>query len=323
MVAARASAASAPSMTMPGSSTQTMAWICSLAAWPAPTTAFLMALGAYSATGRPDSDAASKDRPAFLSKGKQSSLGNIDQSDLIVPRVKLLQAISPELDEYDHAVKRQFWHTIAAELMGDSILGIPLIVRKSYVLWAPRNDDRGILARSTDGKKWDPGFENLEFEVKPKGSAHAVKYETKGSVAESGLAQFGSSIPGDAQSAPAASLTYNMLWYFPEHPELSPAVIINTRSAVKPAKGLISKIEMRPVDHFAQQFRIGITDEKGDEGPYYGYSYTAAGYVESEEQYNEMKALYERFKEESWRANEEDEEAASAGGGGSATSDKF
>jgi hypothetical protein len=50
---ASASAASGPTGSAPGSCIRTMWSICRLSAWPAPTTAFLMALGAYSATGIP------------------------------------------------------------------------------------------------------------------------------------------------------------------------------------------------------------------------------------------------------------------------------
>src|SRR4029453_7648118 len=140
----------------------------------------------------------------------------------------------------------------------------PIIVRKSYVLWAPRSEDSRVpLARSMDCVHWDQP--NAEFTVKPKGSPHPVTYRTKGSVEESGLAKFGSSIPGDPNSPPAASLTYNTLWFLVDHPQLSPIVIINTRSQIKPTQQLYNRIDMRPVAHYAQQWEIGVVQEKGAE----------------------------------------------------------
>lgn len=231
----------------------------------------------------------------------KAKIGNIDRTDLVIPRVKLLQALSPEITDFK-CMPGQFWHTIAAQVMGAEVIGVPIVIRKSYILWAPRNDDRGILARAMDGVHWDqPG---AEFTVRPKDSPNPVTYKLKETVAESGLDQFGSGIPGDAQSKPAASLTYNMLWYFPEFPELSPSVIINTRSSVKPMQQLLAKIEAKPVAHFVQLYKIGVVQQKGAEGPYFNYTYTGDGYADKET-CGITEELYQKFADRNWQASEE------------------
>src|SRR5262245_19171112 len=193
--------------------------------------------------------------PAHLQQYQKGRIGNIDSTDRIIPRIKLLQAISPELQDYGGAKAGMFWHTVMQESLGPTFLGIPILIRKSYVLWSPRNDDRGILARAMDGVHWD--VPNAEFTVKPKGAPQPITYNTKESVQDSGLDQFGSSIPGDPNSPPAASLTYNMMFYLPEMPELSPSVIINTRSSVKPMQQLLSRIDAKPVAHYVQMYEVG------------------------------------------------------------------
>lgn len=253
--------------------------------------------------------------PDFLKGGKTSKVGNITTSDLIIPRVKLLQAISPELTTFSGAKAGEFFHTIAGETLGPKLRVVPIIIRKSLVLWAPRNDSRGILARSRDCINWDPGYANMSYTVKPKGSPSDITYETKGNVMESGLAEFGSSIPGDMRSKPAASLTYNIMFHFLDFPDLSPAIVINTRSSIRAAQMLISKIEMRPVDHFAQIFEMSISQETSDDGPYFGYNYTGAGYVD-EAQYAMTKATFDKFKEAEWSANDENDESADVSSGG-------
>lgn len=240
--------------------------------------------------------------PDHLRQFAKTKIGNIDTSDLVIPRVKLLQALSPELTEFQNAKVGTFWHTIGSQNLGSELLGIPIVIKKSYILWAPRNDDRGILARAMDGIHWDPP--NAEFTVKPKGSSQSVTYYTKETVAESRLDQFGSSVPGDSQSVPAASLTYNMLWYLPEFPDLSPSVIINTRSSIKPMQQLLSKIDSKPVAHFAQMYKIGVVLAKGAEGPYYNYVYTGAGYADEHEA-GITAQMFNRFREAAWQANEE------------------
>ena len=260
--------------------------------------------------------------PAHLQGGKTTQIGNIDRSDLIIPRVKLLQAISPEVaDGIEGARAGIFWHTIAGQPIETPMRAIPIILRKSYVLWSPRGDDRGILARANDGLHWDQP-EGMTFEVKPKNSPHSVKYTLGATVHDSSddgpaLSEFGSSIPGDPQSPPAAALTYQFLWYFPDLQDLSPAIIINTRSSVKPAQQLLSKIDLRPVDHFGQVYKIGVVKEQGNEGPFFNYTYTSDGYA-SEEEYDTAQAMYHKFKEEDWVASEEegDTDVSDVGGRG-------
>ena len=247
--------------------------------------------------------------PDHLRQFGRAKIGNIDSTDRVLPRVKLMQAISPELVEFPEAKAGQFWHTIGQQSLGPVVRAIPIIIRKSYVLWAPRNDDRGILARAMDGIHWEPA--NAEFTVKPKGSASSVTYRTKKTVAESGLDQFGTSIPGDSNSPPAASLTYNMMWYLVDFPELSPSIIINTRSSVKPMQQLLSKIDAKPVAHYVQMFDIGSTQAKGAEGPYFNFTYTGAGFA-SEDQANLCHTMFEQFSKESWVASDEHEDEPAA-----------
>jgi hypothetical protein len=243
--------------------------------------------------------------PAHLQQYAKSRIGNVDSSDRIIPRIKLIQAISPELQDFPEAKAGQFWHTIAQENIGPTIKAIPVIIRKSYVLWAPRNDDRGILARAMDGVHWEPA--DAEFSVKPKGASQMITYRTAKTVAESKLDQFGSSIPGDPNSPPAASLTYQMMWMLIGRPELSPSVIINTRSSIKPMQALLSRIDSKPVPHFCQVYDIGTVQQKGAEGPYFNFTYTGAGFAD-EHHAKLCNELYESFSKGGWVANDEAED---------------
>lgn len=243
--------------------------------------------------------------PAHLAKYEKAKIGNVDSSDRIIPRIKLIQAISPELLDFPEAKAGQFWHTIGQQNMGPTIKAVPIMIRKSYVLWAPRGDDRGILAHAMDGIHWDPA--DAEFTVKPKNSPSSITYRTKKTVAESRLDQFGTSIPGDNNSPPAASLTYNMMWHLLDFPDLSPSIIINTRSSVKPMQQLLSRIEAKPIPHFCQVYTIGSVQQKGAEGPYFNFTYSGAGFAD-EETSEFCSQMYDQFGKESWRANDEDED---------------
>lgn len=262
--------------------------------------------------------------PAFAQADRKSKakIGNMDSTDLIIPRVKLLQAISPEVkDEKEGAKDGQFWHTIAEQSLGGQLRIVPILVKKTTVLWAPRGDDRGILARSSDNVHWDKDYENLEFEVQFKGQPKRKIY-TRGSVAESGLAEFGSSVPGDKRSPPVASLTYTWLFALLDFPELSPVAVINTRSSLAAGRSLYNKIELRPAQPYAQIYTLFKVDDGTSDEPFNNYGYVGAGYIEDEATFNAFKELHDRFSSEdtAWRVNEDTDDSADKGGGSSVPS---
>lgn len=252
------------------------------------------------------------DLPDYLKgKDKSVSFGNTDSSDFIVPRMKLLQGISPELQQFEQARSGEFWHTILNESFGAEMSVVPVRCQKTYALWAPRNDERGMLALASDAIHWD--IPDLEFEVKHKNVKSPVKYSLGKTVEESGLAKFGSMIPDDPTSPPAAALTYQMLFVDPNRMEIGPFIVFNTRSSVKPGKELISKIDLRAVDHFAQRYTMRAVAAKNKDGQEFcNYQYVADGYVD-EDVFAVTQQLYERFKDMAYRASDETEEDASTG----------
>lgn len=235
-------------------------------------------------------------------QGQKARIGNVDATDLVIPRVMLIQALSPELTEFDAAKPGQFWHSVAHQNMGTELLAIPIVTRKTYILWAPRGDDRGILARAMDGKHWDQP--HTEFTVNPPGNPGSVTYKLGKTVHDNGLDLFGSSIPGNPRSKPAASKTWTTLWYFPEFPELSPSVIINTRSSVKPMETLLTRIDSKTVPHYAQMYTIGVKQDKGPLGPYFNYTYAGAGYPDAET-CKITEGLFHRFDTAEWKPADE------------------
>jgi hypothetical protein len=255
--------------------------------------------------------------PDYLrDKGKTERFGNIDSSDLVIPRVKLMQAVSPEVTEFEGAKAGDFWHTILQESLGKSLIGIPIVVKKTQVLWAPRGDERGILARSRDGVHWDPP--QGEFQVKFKGNNTPYTWKLAPTVAESGLDQFGSSRTDDPNSAPAASLTYEILWWFPERRDLGPAILLNSRGSVKTCQRLLSVIDAKPVDHYYQMYGINSTVAKGPTGEtYFNYAYTSLGYAD-EANGEQGRTYFNRFKDVAFRASDERDDSSDNAGPGAA-----
>jgi hypothetical protein len=236
--------------------------------------------------------------------GQGSGLQGLDVTDFVVPRVKLLQAISPEVEAFEDAKPGMFWLTVLDKPLsqpGENLDFIPISNRKKYLLLAPLGDGRNVLARAEDGIHWTPP--DREWQVKLKGVKNPVTWATNPTVRESGLAEFGTMNPDDPDSNPAAVLFYEYLVLLPGHPDLGPVLLSLARSQAKRARDLNGKIDMRQAPMQAQLFRMSVTDETGEEGPYKNVAFANNGWA-TEAQFEKCKALAERYK--SYRAADEE-----------------
>jgi hypothetical protein len=234
--------------------------------------------------------------PDFMKAYAGAGTEMITGADIETPRIKLLQAISPEVEEFDDARNGEFWHTTSETSLGKEVRIVPIYIDIRAILWRPRHDGGGILARADDGVHWVPAQGN--FTVKPiKGSPKTVTWSTKPLVAQSGLLEWGSSVPGDPNSMPAATKMYNMVVVLPDFPDLPPGVVTLQRSGIRVARKFLGKLKISKAPSFGMYFTMDSIREEGEEGPYNNYRFTADGLVTDEDEFHNYRELYERFKE--------------------------
>lgn len=206
--------------------------------------------------------------------------------------IRLLQALSPEVQQQGEKAGT-FWHTVAEENLGESLRVIPIWIDQSYVLWRPREDSGGILARAVDGIHWTP--DRGQFDVKLK-SGKQVRWRLAPTVAESGLDAWGSSDPDDPNSQPAATRMINVVVALPDFPKLSPVLLPMQRSQIRVARKFLGKIRMSDAPSFGQRFVVGTKLESGKKGTYYNFTFTQDGFVMDADEFTACKGFYEQFK---------------------------
>lgn len=231
--------------------------------------------------------------PAYLQGGSYQNDDNFDSSDVVIPRIKLLQGTSPEVDEYDEAKTGMFWHTGLDVPLGDEFRFIVADRRKKVLLMPPINDANysGPLARADDAKTWD---QKGEWQVRIKNVKQPVTWRIDDlDVEKSGLLKFGSSIPDDEDSPPAATLFYDYLVYLPDHPDMGMVVMSLARTQIKKAKrGLNDKIKMhadngRPMQ--ALIFKAKSVDDSADGQDFKNLMFMSAGFVQDEALFNQLR----------------------------------
>jgi hypothetical protein len=82
---------------------------------------------------------------------KQSQRGNenVGTDDVTLPRIDVLQALSPQIKKSDAsyiegAEQGMIFNTLTGELYGDSVIIVPVYFRKRYLLWKDRDSGGGL-----------------------------------------------------------------------------------------------------------------------------------------------------------------------------------
>jgi hypothetical protein len=231
--------------------------------------------------------------PAFMQK--HPGLGGLGAGEVEIPRLKLLQASSPELTESNNAKPGEFWHTLTNESFGSTVRICPIYIDWRFILWRPQEAGGGILARADDGKHWTPA--DTEFAVKLK-TGHDVKWRTARTVAASRLDRRGSYNPSDPSSPPAAARMYSIVCSFPDRQDLPPAVVTLQRAAIRAATKLIGELKVLRAPSFGVIFELASFKDKSPSGEFYNYAFKMVGPVEDKAFYEENFAQFRFFMEQ-------------------------
>jgi hypothetical protein len=228
---------------------------------------------------------------------KYAGLGTeaLKGEDLEVPRIKLLQALSPELTEFNEAEQGTFWHAMADAALGDSIRIVPVWTDISFILWRPREMGGGILARAADGVHWSPDHGTFDVQVNKK----PVRWTLNKTVAGSGLDNWGSMDPDDINSPPAATRMYNVVCVMPDLPlEYSPAVVTLQRSAIGVARKFMGKLKISNAPSFGQYYTMeAVEDTNAVNQKFWNYKFSKDGFVMDEEELEKYHQTYKAFKD--------------------------
>jgi hypothetical protein len=225
---------------------------------------------------------------------KHAGPGGLGVGDVEIPRLKLLQASSSELTEFNNARQGEFWHSLIDDRIGSTVRICPVYIDRRFILWRPWEAGGGILARADDGKHWTPA--DTEFTVKLK-SGHELKWRTARTVAASRLDRRGTYNPNDPNSPPAATRMYSIVCSFPDRQDLSPAVVILQRAATKVATKLIGKLKVLRAPSFGVILEMASLKDKSPSGEFYNYAFEIVGPVEDRAFYEENFAQYRFFME--------------------------
>ncbi len=213
----------------------------------------------------------------------------LGQGDFKIPRISLLQAMNPECRKYAGlAIPGNFWHSGMNVSLGNKFTMVSALVKKRVILFKPRHSGGGVIASSRDGVNWDVGG-NKKFLVNPiKDDTRTVTWDTGRDVKNSRLLEFGSSIPDNDQSAPAATLFYEYLVCIPEKPELSPVLYSMAKTALPTARALNSyykSMSRRGIPTSMLKIEVTVQEKNDNDNSWYIPVTRGIGMLEDQQLY--------------------------------------
>lgn len=195
--------------------------------------------------------------------------GGLNHEDLIIPRAKLIQALSPEITEGLGVKPGAIINSLTKEVLPDEF--IPVFMFKNFIRFNPR---------SKADPNFDPAYEPGAVIWKSTDSEDPkVITETK----------FGSN-----GEKPIATTFLNFFTYFPGVP--MPVIVSFSKTSYKAGRQLLSLAKFCGGDMFSRKYKLASQMESNDIGTYAVLKVTPAGSTAPEE-YSLCERLWNDFSE--------------------------
>lgn len=202
--------------------------------------------------------------PSWLTKGNAGS-EDVGANDMVLPRVDVLQALSPQIKKSDAAFipgaeQGQIFNTVTGEIYGSSVTFVPVLFRKEWTVWKLRKAGGGFCG------------------------AYRSKEEAEQAVA-------GMQNPPDYESVESHQHFAMLLTdHGPEE-----AVFSMTKSKLKVSRALNTLVQIAGVDRFAKAYRMDAVETSSDKGEFWSFKVHPVGFVDKE-LYERGQGLYEMIR---------------------------
>lgn len=198
--------------------------------------------------------------PSYIKQGQGRGNENVTSEDLQLPRIDVLQALSPQLnkkkDEYiEGAEAGMLFNTLTNELYPDGLHVTPVSFVKRSLVWVDRKKDQNGGLRGV--------FDNSE------GAEAFVQSQ-------------------DDEDKLEISPTAEHLVLLDDGSEV---ILSMARSKLKVSRKFNSLIRLNGGDRFSRRYLITTVDDESPKGEFKNFSIAAAGFP-SEEVYFKAEQLY-------------------------------
>lgn len=207
--------------------------------------------------------------PEWLKQGQSRGAENVGTEDMVIPRIELVQALSPARNKKDAAYiegaeEGMLFNNVTRELYGEAVTVVPVYYSKQFLIWKDRKQGGG----------GSNGFRG----------AFASK-----DLAESEIARLGEDGLEAIDTAQHFVLVRGAEGW-------TEAVLSMSKSKMKVSKRWNSLIRMTNTDSFARAYKLSsVTETNARNESYFNYGITPLGFV-TKDIYERAEKLYETIR---------------------------
>lgn len=207
--------------------------------------------------------------PEWLKQGAARGAENVGTDDMIIPRIEVIQALSPARNKKDAAYiegaeEGMLFNNVTRALYGESVTVVPVYYTKQFLIWK----DRKLGGGGSNGFRG--AFASREL-------------------AESEIARLGEDGLEVSDTAQHFVLVRN-------GDEWQEAVISMAKSKMKVSKRWNSLIRLTNTDSFSRAYKLSsVTETNARNESYYNFNVTPLGFV-TKEVYERAEKLYETIR---------------------------
>lgn len=202
--------------------------------------------------------------PDYIKQGSNRGSENVKATDIVIPRLDLVQALSPCLKKNDPeyiegAEAGMLFNSLTRKLYGRSVVICPVYYRTEYLVWRDRKKGggfRGAYQTNEEAQK------RIKTEEKPE------EFE-------------------------AIETGQQIVLVICDDGGVDEAVISMSRTKLKISRELNSLIRIAGGDRFSRTYvAMGVEEQNSNNEDYYNYSFNIAGFP-SEAVYKQAEAMYD------------------------------
>ena len=223
--------------------------------------------------------------PEWLRAGPARGAENVTTDDMIIPRIELIQALSPARKKSDPAYiegadEGMLFNNVTRQLYGESVTVVPVFYAKQYLVWKDRKSGGG----------GSNGFRG----------AFASEALARDAIAQ--LDEDGLDVSDTAQHFVLVRVEDS--W--------QEAVISMAKSKIKVSKRWNSLIRMTNTDSFSRAYKLSaVTETNARNESYYNFNITPLGFV-TKDVYERAERLYETIRSGAVKVSAEYDSEATA-----------
>lgn len=196
--------------------------------------------------------AVSAERPSWMPDSDRGS-EEVGVKDIILPRIDVLQALSPQIKKTDPqyiegAEQGIIFNTVSGELYGSSIVFCPVKFTREFIVWQDRKAGGGFRGAFPTAEEAE---QERQMQENPDG--HEV-VET------------------------------HVHFVLLLHPggRIEEAVLSMSKSKRKVSRKLNTLVQMIPCDRFGRVYKLSALEVDGPKGEYWSFDVAAMGYASKE-----------------------------------------